>query len=253
MLNLIEISKNIALKAKKLQEQCLSQSPKPLTIPAQALKKQKPEFAKLPSELTIFQMLAREDDSYKVSTIAVYQKNGAVVVASPDLEIRDDFKIVKWKTGLGGRVVLKHKSGIELIAAIASSPEHLSQLEVDDVNFLEGEGEPPIEYLKPIPSPETPLYSPILPHNVSLEVIATGKKTREFETPMVDLQDSDGKVYRDVITNSDLQQLILDHGIGVKFEILGVHDYYKNGDKSKRYHRVDILRIGSDDFSDLEI
>ena len=73
MINLLEISKTLALKAKKLQEKCLSQYPKPLIIPAKTLKKQIPDLAKLPSELTLFQMLKREKSpTFKVSTIAVY-------------------------------------------------------------------------------------------------------------------------------------------------------------------------------------
>ncbi len=164
------------------------------------------------------------------------------------LGIRDFFALLFQSYN---RVTLKHSSGIKLIAAIVCSSDHLNQLQIEDEKFLEGDGEPPLEYLKAIPQPETPLHSPILPHNEVLEVITTGRKTKLFSTPLVDLKDSTGNVYRDVITNSELQQLLLDYGKGVKFEILEVREYTDKNSNTRHY--VDILRIGSENFSNLEI
>ena len=253
MLNLIEISRNISLKSKKLHELCSKQAPRPLTILARNLAKQKPEFKKLPSDLVVFQMLKRNDDTYKVTTLCVYQRNGKAIVAAPNLDILEGFEILKYKTGVNGRVVLKYNN-LEAIASIACSPEYLNELQIEELNDgIEGEGSPPVKYLKEIPQPETPLYSPILPHNEALEVISTGKVTREFSTPMVDLKDTSGNIYRNVITNEQLRELVAIYGNNVVFEIIQVSEYQKQKEDSKLYKRVDILRVGSDDFSDLEL
>ena len=252
MINLPEIAKNLAFKATAVQNQCKAQHPKPLNIKAKSLKQKIKALNQLPDDLVLFSMYVKNDDSIGVYTLSLYQLNGQVTIATPDLNILEDFKIIDWQSGIGARATVKHKSGSQVIINFANNPDYLDRLTANEEEGHQGEQNPPIDYLKEIPQPETPLYSPIIPRNTPLKVIASGKHTRQFNTPMVDLEDANGEIYKNVITNHDLDRLVLDYGIGVEFEIVKVSQFTKKDDDSKRYQKVEILRIDKSlDLADL--
>lgn len=254
MINLPEIAKNLAFKATAVQDQCKAQHPKPLNIKAKSLKQKIKALNQLPDDLVLFSMYVKNDESIGIYTLSLYQLNGQIVIVTPDLNILEDFKIVDWQSGIGAKATVEHKSGSQIIINLANDPNYLDHLTANEEEGHQGEGNPPIEYLKEIPQPETPLHSSIIPRNTPLKVIANGKHTRQFNTPMVDLEDTNGEIYKNVIANHDLNRLVLDYGIGVKFEIVKVSQFTKKVDDSKRYQKVEILRIDKSlDLADLSL
>lgn len=262
--NLLDTANKIALSSKNIHKKCEDIHPKPLNLKASNLKKKLPQLENLPDELTLFRIMKRESDkSYKVTTLTLYSHNDDVVICTPDLNILTDFKTLKYKTGISGYAIVSHvPSGVHFRTSISSDPNYLMDLESSNSDGEEGEGNPPISSLRRLPQPETPLHSPILPRNIALEIIAKGKKSKEYSTPLVDLKNCNtGEIYKDVLTNKELQRILESFGIGAKFEIVKVRQLnrknYGYGDRSKNTkqhsYTVDILPLCGVDLSDLTI
>lgn len=271
-INLLDTANKIALSSKNLHKKCDSIHPKPLNLKASNLKKKLPQLENLPDNLTLFRMSKRESDkSYKVNTLTLFSHNDEVVICTPDLNILDNFKTIKYKTGVSGYAIINHvPTGIHFRTSISSDPNYLMDLENSESEGEKGEGNPPINSLRRMPQPETPLHSPILPRNVALEITASGKTSKEYSTPLVDLKDCNtGEIYKDVLTNKEVQRILESFGIGAKFKIVKVRQRNGkgkgNGDRtnstfsqnlagSKQIsYIVDILPLSGVDFSDLTI
>ncbi len=257
-INLLDTANKIALSSTNLHKKCDLIYPKPLNLKASSLKKKLPALNNLADNLTLFRIMKREkDNSYKVTTLTLYAHNNKVVISTPDLEIlpESDFKTVQYKTGVSGFALVEHiPSGVYFRTSISINPDSLLDLEKEDTDGKEGTGDPPISLLRKLPEPETPLHSPILPRNIPLEIISAGKKSKEYSTPLVDLKDeTTDEIYKDVITNKEVQRILESFGIGAKFKIIKVRQR-NNTDRGKQpSYTVDILPLCGVDFSDLTI
>jgi hypothetical protein len=218
VIDLLEVANQLASSAKGLQKTAL-ETKKPVFVSVQSILKKLPELEALPPDLAIFRLRAT-DSIFLADTLNVYELEGQTVIASPDLELLDGFDFVSYKTGINGFCVVTYQ-GLQLKIAMSVSDSHVDDLINTGAKGIDGSGKPDPSYLRKLPQPETPLYSDDLPQNVALTIVATGKTTQRYDTPLVDIADLKGKVYKNVICNSDLTSIATKHGIGAKFKIVG--------------------------------
>jgi hypothetical protein len=218
VIDLLEVANQLASSAKGLQKTAL-ETKKPVFVSVQSILKKLPELTVLPPDLAIFRLRAT-DSIFLADTLNVYELEGQTVIASPDLELLDGFDFVSYKTGINGFCVVTYQ-GLQLKIAMSVSDSHVDDLIDTGAKGIDGSGKPDPSYLRKLPQPETPLYSDDLPQNVALTIVATGKTTQRYDTPLVDIADLKGKVYKNVICNSDLTSIATKHGIGAKFKIIG--------------------------------
>ena len=259
VIDLVEVANQLASSAKGLQKTAL-ETKKPVFVSVQSILKKLPELEALPPDLAIFRLRAT-DSIYLADTLNVYELEGQTVIASPDLELLDGFVFVSYKTGINGFCIVSF-NGLTLKIAMSVSDDHVDNLINTGAKGIDGSGKPDPSYLRRLPQPETPLYSDDLPQNIALTIVATGKTTQRFDTPLVDLTDPTGKVYKNVITNSDLASITTKHGIGAKFKIIGKRarvnkdglpiDATGKVNKLKPSYIVQILDMQGLDFSDLK-
>lgn len=259
IINLIEIGNQLSLTAKGLQKK-VDDANEPLHIAATTLVAKLPEL-KIISDKYVLR-LRKTEDGYKADAPSVWlNDNGEAILCYTDFAPMEDFTAIKYKSGVGGWVDVKHKSGLILKISITVSDEHLEDLEANESDGYEGEGLPLPGYLKLIPQPETPLYDSKLPHNVEFTIISNGKFSRKYQTPLVTIKSTTGEVFKDVICNTALNRIYETHGSGAKFKIVSKHPKRNkkgetvtaNGEVSTTNHAwiVNILDCQSVDFSDL--
>ena len=260
VIDLLEVANQLASSAKSLQKTAL-ETKKPVFISVQSILKKLPELAVLPPDLAIFRLRAT-DSIFLADTLNVYELEGQTVIASPDLELLDGFDFVTYKTGINGFCVVSYQ-GLQLKIAMSVGDSHVDDLINTGAKGIDGSGKPEPRYLRKLPQPETPLYSDDLPQNVALTIVATGKTTQRFDTPLVDITDPKGKVYKNVITNSDLASIATKHGLGAKFKIIGKRarvnkdgqtiDSTGKFNLKKPSYIVQLLDMQGLDFSDLKL
>ena len=260
VIDLLEVANQLASSAKGLQKTAL-ETKKPVFVSVQSILKKLPLLEALPPDLAIFRLRATES-IFLADTLNVFEFEGQTVIASPDLELLDGFDFVSYKTGINGFCIVSI-NGIELKIAMSVSDDHVEDLINTGAKGIDGSGKPDPSYLRKLPQPETPLYSDDLPQNVPLTIVATGKTTQRFETPLVDLTDSKGKVYKNVICNSELATISTKHGIGSKFKIIGKRarvnkdglpiDSTGKVNQKKPSYIVQLQDLQGLDFSDLKV
>ena len=257
-MNLLEIANQLALTAKGLQKKVDSDGF--VTVTATQLSGKMPEL-KVLKDTAIFR-LRKGDDCYKADTLTAYtDDNGEAKLYSADLSELTGFTALKYKSGISGHIDIQHKSGLELKISISTNDNHILELEETQSSGFEGEGMPKPDYLRLVPQPETPLYSDVLPHNVEIEILSNGRKSRKYETPLVTVKLPDGKIVKDVICNAALQRIYESSGNGSKFKIVGKRarknkegqpiDSDGKVNPSKPSYIVDIVNCQSIDFADL--
>ena len=260
VIDLLEVSNQLASSAKGLQKTAL-ETKKPVFVSVQSILKKLPELEALPPDLAIFRLRAT-DSIYLADTLNVYELEGQTVIASPDLELLDGFDFVSYKTGINGFCVVSF-NGLQLKIAMSVSDSHVDDLINTGAKGIDGTGKPDPSYLRKLPQPETPLYSDDLPQNVALTIVATGKTTQRFDTPLIDITDPKGKVYKNVICNSDLTSIATKHGRGAKFKIIGKRarvnkeglpiDATGKVNQKKPSYIVQLQDLQGLDFSDLKV
>ncbi|NJL51818.1 MAG: hypothetical protein HC930_05570 [Hydrococcus sp. SU_1_0] len=107
---------------------------------------------------------------------------------------------------------------------------------VNIINRLEGQGLDTLIpfWLKPAPQIELPLRN--LPHGVELTIVQNNDlRTQKFNTQLVDVIDCDENLYKNVITNADLRNLIADGT--KKFKINSVQSVNVENRKAKSKKR----------------
>ncbi len=259
IINLIEIGNQLALTAKGLQKK-VDDSTEPLNIQASLLVAKIPEL-KVVADKAILR-LRKTEDGYKADAPSAWlNDNGEAILCYTDFAPMEDFTAIKHKSGIGGWVDAKHKSGLILKISITTNQEHLEDLESNDSDGYEGEGLPLPSYLRLIPQPETPLHDDKLPLDTELTIISNGKFSRKYQTPLVTIKSATGEIFKDVICNSAVKRIYDTHGNGAKFKIVSKHPKRNkkgetvnaNGEVSKENHAwiVNILDCQSVDFSDL--
>jgi hypothetical protein len=257
-INLLEIANQLALTAKSLQKKVDTDGF--VIVTASQLAGKMPEL-KVLNDTAIFR-LRKGDDYYKADTLTAYtDDNGEAKLYSADLTELVDFTAIKYKSGISGYIDIKHKSGLELKISISTNDDHILELEESESPGFEGEGMPKPDYLRLVPQPETPLYSDVLPHNIEIEILSNGRKSRKFETPLVTVKLPNGKIIKNVICNAALERIYQDSGNGAKFKIVGKRarknkegqpiDSDGKVNPSKHSYIVDIVNCQSIDFADL--
>ena len=144
----------------------------------------------------------------------VYRHDDDVVVVLPDINasITNDFEIESWEAGDYNRAVLKHKEiDISLIGNIAYSNVFLEQIRVERDNHIKSDDVAKLntQWLQDAPRLEHHLTK--LPTNEKITILGiSSKRSEKYNTLLVDLKTNSGKVYKNVITNSALRNLVAD-------------------------------------------
>ena len=260
LIDLVEVANQLASSAKGLQKTAL-ETKKPVFVSVQSILKKLPELEALPPDLAVFRLRAT-DSIFLADTLNVYEFEGQTVIASTDLELLDGFDFVSYKTGINGHCVV-FINGLTLKIAMSVNDDHVEDLINTGAKGIDGSGKPDPSYLRRLPQPETPLHSDELPQNVALTVVATGKTTQRFDTPLVDITDPKGKLFKNVICNSDLTSITTKHGLGAKFKIIGKRarvnkeglpiDSTGKVNQKKPSYIVQLQDLQGLDFSDLKV
>lgn len=217
-INLLEIANQLALTAKSLQKKADDDGY--VIVTASQLSGKIPELKVL--ENTAIFRLRKSDDIYKADTLTAFaDDNGEARLYSADLTELSGFTSIKYKSGISGYIDIKHETGLALKISISYSDDHILELEGENISGYEAKGMPKPSYLRLLPQPETPLYSEILPHNVEIEIVSNGKKSRKYDTPLVSVKLPDGKIILNIICNATLQRIYESHGVGARFKIVG--------------------------------
>ena len=203
--------------------------------------------------------LSSTDNGDRYLIPSVYCKDDKPVIVMPDINatVSDDFEIISWKAGDVNNAIIKHKQhNVLLGAAISFKPQALDMIKVDFDNSLEGEGIDSLQsqWLKPAPEIELPLRS--LPINTVFTILEeSDRRSKQYSTQLLNVEDSTGKVYKNVITNCELRNLFGD-GCN-QFKITSVETVNVENQKSKlskektrTITKVLIEPIDGADFSD---
>ena len=219
--------------------------------------------SKIPSlkslgNMPLIQLRATEiGNTYLIPTI--YQKDDRCVISLPDINatISDDFVIGEWKAGDVNRaIIIDKKSEVAINAGIVFTDYAFESIQIEHGNRLEGEGIETLDHRWLKPAPEIELRLHTLPLDVVLTITGeSDRRSKKFNTLLVDIVDSDHQLYKNVITNADLRQLIAD---GCKqFKIKSVEIVHvknpkaKNkNDKIRATHKVLIEPLDGTDFAD---
>ena len=190
----------------------------------------------------------RGNPSYVLPTL--YSNGDSFVVCLPNLNrsTADNFEVVSWQIGDVSSCTLKTNANILLKSAIACTKEILDDVRSEFNGQLEGEGTDTLKplWLKEKPQIELPLRT--LPVGEAFEIIDLAGRSRKYSTPMINLKDSHGSQYQNVITNSALRNLI-DSGCK-QFMIKEIMQITK--DKT-RTDKVLLTPLDGADFSDFAI
>lgn len=195
--------------------------------------------------------------NYLIPTLYQHEEKSVITLADINASITDVFEVIEWKAGDVNQAIIKSKEhDVTLTAAIAFSDYVLDDVRNQHGNRLEGKGLNTLDplWLKPTPQIELPLRN--LPIGVELTIIQDNDlRTQKFNTQLVDVIDRDENLYKNVITNADLRNLIAD---GCKqFRINSVQPVNVENpkakskkDKTRTIHKVLVEPIDGTDFSD---
>lgn len=245
--NLQQIASQLEQSAKNIEAK-VKGTDKRLSIPTSALSKKVPQLKSFGNS-TVFQ--ARWTDEgmrIEIPRVCKSYEDEKVITQLPDLEPLTNVEYMSYVTGLGGYAVIKVDNTNFQIGLTANLD--LEDDELEKFESVEGEGEPPVEVLGYEKRPEIPLKSDSIPVGEELIVVANGKKSREYDTPMCDVKvSSSDEIIKNVLCNTQLERLITEYGSkgDCKFKITK-KTQLKDG-KTK----VSILDLNGVDFSDLDI
>lgn len=242
--NLQQIASQLEQSAKSIEAK-VKGTDKRFCIPTSVLIKKVPELKNFANS-TVFQARwTNEGMRIEIPRVCKSYEDERVITQLPDLEPLTKVEYINYVTGLAGYAVVKVGSANFQIGLTANL-----DLDDDELQGVDGEGKPPVEVLGYEKRPEIPLKSDSIPVNEELVVIANGRKSREYDTPMCDLKvSSSGEIIKNVLCNTQLERLIIDYGSegDCKFKITK-KTQLKDG-KTK----VSILDLNGVDFSDLEL
>ncbi len=278
-INCLEIAASLEIDAKKVHE-IIQKTGKPVILTVKNLKVKYPELNSLPDTLPLFRLRknATIDNVFECDTIKIFKDDdGNVYAFDCELNAIINAKIKNFKTGIAGYAVVTIND-LELTVGLSCSDDHrVMSLEIAesfdhnnpvedehgnqfDINGFTGLGTPPSDYLALVPRPEIPLYSPDLLENAIYEIIGHGKKSRQFDTPLLDIKDEQGKIFKNVICNSALSRIFEKHGIGAKFSIVQRYipqdkegKAIKSSGNGKEVWKVKIKDLQAVDLSDIDI
>jgi hypothetical protein len=223
-INLIEIAANLQSSAIKLHEKLLENPENPLEITASLLSKKYPELKALKSDLVLAKLRLKKhnDKSFIIcDTLTAFKICQEIEDENNDVSIygieNELIEFESYKTGYNGHCIVKIGK-VKLKTKISCNDEHADHLDEENNSGYEGIGKPPLEALKLIPQPETPLNS--LESGSKFQILKYAGKTRKYQTDMYDLKSlADDKILKNVISNKQLRLLWDKHSEKAQFEI----------------------------------
>lgn len=214
---------------------------------AAKLSKVLPELKPL-ANMPLISLQKDKDGSNIYSIPTLYRDENDFVVCLPNLNrsVTPELKVKSWQVGDVSSCLLSTDDDIILKCAIACTKDFLDDVRSEFGGQLEGEGTDTLNplWIKQKPEVELPLRT--LPIGIAFEVIETGARSRKYSTPMINLKNSSGSEYHNVITNSALRNLI-DSGCK-EFMIKEIVEVTK--DKT-RTNKVILTPLDGADFSNL--
>ena len=201
--------------------------------------------------LPLISFFLNKNGSLQTLTICLYRDGQKAVFCLPDLNatVTDELILESFKTGKAGYAIATNRDkSIRLKTAISNSLEHLSELEFEDKLGIEGIAEKlDISWLKERPILEIPLKS--LEINKVYTVTKIGSFSKQFKTPLIDVENESGNQFFNVITNSFLARY--SDEIGKKFKITSiVEETQKVKGKTQKITKVNVLPLDGLDFSE---
>jgi hypothetical protein len=259
--NLSQLASQLANTAKGLHAK-VKETKQALTLTGLQLKAKIPQLEGL-GETVVFRLREMKNGLIACDTLGVWLgENGKVAVFSPDLTPVAKVKILSYNSGINGFTIVEI-DGIKYQIGFNPSQSHIEELVNLKVTGIDGEGSPKPEMVAPIPQPEIPIYSDEIPNNVTLTVVKTGKQSRKFSSPLIDIETPTGEILKNVICNADLSRIVETYGKGATFKIVGkAPKLNKDGlpidaegkvNKLKPAYMVQIADLQQTDFSDLTV
>jgi len=262
--SLVTIANQLATTAKGLHEK-IRATKRAQTLTAAALAGKIPALAPL-GDTILFRLRLSRAGLIECDTIGIWAgEDGAVGVYGPDLRPIPGAEIQTWNATIKGQSIIVI-NGVALETGFNPSDTALdivagSGLEAPE---LSGEGTPPANLVAPIPQPEIPIHSEEIEIGKSYQIVAMGKLSKKFETPMVDVKNLEtGEILSNLICNSELEKIASTYGIGAKFQIVGkAARVNKEGlpidtegkvNRAKPAYIVKIADLQGVDFSDMDI
>jgi hypothetical protein len=203
------------------------------------------QLSKKHSELSFLNELAliaigknRNNSIIQALIPTIYRDNENIIICLPDTnlsEIQSDFKVIECQLNNPSYAIIQHNEyPIKLKIGIALTNEARNL--IDDNYEVDGviETKLDIDYLKDKPRLELSLKT--LPLKTKFTVLNSDKRTNQYNTMMIDCQDSKGKIYSNIIVNSDLEKMIENFGDKTVFSIDKIDeiDNFKFEDKLNR-------------------
>lgn len=262
-ISLPTIASQLATTAKGLHDKIRS-SKRAQTLTAAALAGKIPALAPL-GDTVLFRLRLARTGLIECDTIGIWVgDDGAVGVYSPDLRPIPGAEIQTWNATIKGQTILIIK-GVALETGFNPSDDALSIYTVKQDLLdpdLVGTNTPPANLVAPIPQPEMPLHSEEIETGKSYEIVAMGKLSKKFQTPMVEVKNLEtGEILSNVICNSELEKIASSYGIGAKFQIVGKAprvnrdglplDTEGKVNRAKPAYIVKIADLQGPDFSDI--
>lgn len=261
-ISLPTIASQLATTAKGLHEKIRS-SKRAQTVTAAALAGKIPALAPL-GDIVLFRLRLARTGLIECDTVGIWVgDDGAVGVYSPDLRSIPGAEIQTWNGTIKG-IAIVAINGIALETGFNPSDDALGIVTEKGLEApeLSGEGTPPANLVAPIPQPEIPLHSEEIQTGKSYEIVAMGKHSKKFQTPMLDVKNLEtGEILSNVICNSELEKIASSYGIGAKFQIVGKAprvnreglplDTEGKVNRAKPAYIVKIADLQGPDFSDI--
>jgi hypothetical protein len=235
----------------------------PCIITVNNLKKKIPVLKSLPDNFPLVQIRLK-GLNYQVLLPCLYRDKENYIVAIPDLNasISSDLKVISHKKGKNGYCILQYKdTNIYFKTSMSISQTHkvLEQSEKENEDFFdftEELGLPHINLLKSKPKVLIALKN--LPLKKTLEIIGSGGVS-EYKNLLLSIKNLDTEdFYHNVISNSVLEKMWKEKGIGFKFLIDSIDEIpqkYKEGtkEKVKIVTKVTITPLEGVNFSDFKL
>ena len=225
-LSLLEIGQTI-INNEKIQEKELKS---PLILFSKHIKELK---GLLPDNVPIFKVYRDKNGLLGYLTIGIYQEenNPIVVLPNQNADTTDLFSIELFKVQNGFITGIITHNGINLIIPtplsdrgklyVIDNPNH--EVLVEDFDYL---------LLKDRPNLEIPLRN--LEIGKVYEIIGTGKKSKQYNTSLIDLKSEDEEVIKNVICNSFLSLFSANTDNSRKFTITEINEVKRKVDIGKK-------------------
>jgi len=173
----------------------------------------------------------------------LYRFDNEVMLVMPDINasFSTEFIVNNWEAGDFNQAIVNHKeSDICLVINIAYQPWFIEDIRVRHDNSIKSDSIEKLDanWLKDAPRIEHHLSN--LPHLENLTILGlSDRRSEKYNTLLIDVKTSQGKVYKNVITNSALRSLIADDI--EQFKITDVKPVnLKNQNSTKRQDRTSL-------------